>query len=166
MTKGRKVSIVRRMPVEISPATPSDVPDIVKLLLLQFREHDIPTSPEALVATVTGFFEDPTRGFILIAREDGRGVGIACLSATWTLEHGGKSLWLEELQVEPDKRSQGIGQALVRAAIEEARRFGAAAIDLEVEESHARAEHLYAREGWIRHTRNRWVNRLRKRPGE
>ena len=103
---------------------------------------------------------DRDRGFILVALNDKRPVGVAYVSFTWTLEHGGKSAWLEELYVVPDQRDRGIGRAMLQGVLQRARENGCAAVDLEVDTQHARAERLYAREGFKPHTRNRWVRAL------
>ena len=108
-----------------------------------------------------GVLTDPTRGAVLIAREHGAIVGVAYLSFVWTLEHGGLSSWLEELYVIPPRRGQGIGGRLLDQSLTLARARGCAAVDLEVEAEHARAETLYARAGFRRHTRARWVRLLR-----
>ena len=100
------------------------------------------------------------RGAVLVATLDGRVVGIAALSATWTIEHGGPAMWLEELYIEPPHRGHGVGRALLSAAADAARAHGAHTLDLEVEASHTRAANLYAREGFRRLERTRWVRRL------
>ncbi len=81
---------------------------------------------------------------------------------TWTLEHGGRSAWLEELYVQPEYRGRGIGQKLLAAAINRAREEGCRAIDLEVDRGHPRASHLYDREGFVRLARTRWVLKMKR----
>src|SRR5262249_57539716 len=88
---------------------------------------------------------DQERGAVLVEIVDRRVVGIAALSAMWTLEHAGPAMWLEELYVDPAHRQGGIGRLLLAAAGDEARARGALTLDLEVEASHARAANLYAR---------------------
>jgi GNAT superfamily N-acetyltransferase len=140
------------------------------LLANQFAEHAIALPGDRLEAGLAGLIGEPNRGFVLLASDgsarhparrelgaSGSVIGLACTSFTWSLEHGGLSAWLEELYVVPERRGEGVGTRLLSAAREKARAAGARAIDLEVEESHARAERLYVREGFRRHTRVRWV---------
>lgn len=148
------------MTPSISLATHTDLAPIVRLLGAQLAEHDIPATTEGLEKAVGGMLEDPRRGDILLARDGARTVGLAVLSYTWTLEHGGLSAWLDELYVEPELRSNGIGRALLLRAIDHARAQGAAAIDLEVVEGHERAANLYVREGFQRRHRARWMRPL------
>jgi GNAT superfamily N-acetyltransferase len=84
----------------------------------------------------------------------------ADVAFTWTLEHCGKSAWLDELYVVPEYRGKGIGAALLRAALEAAQRSGCAAVDLEVDEAHARAENLYVQAGFRPLGRSRWVKKI------
>jgi GNAT superfamily N-acetyltransferase len=123
--------------------------------------------PTHLLRALRGLVEEPSRGLVLAAYDDEesknknrRAIGIAVLSHTWTIEHGGRCTWLDELYVVPERRNAGLGRALIHAAIEAAKREGCAAMDLEVENDHARVESLYLREGFTRRTRNRFVRRL------
>lgn len=146
--------------VQIESATITDLPMVVELLSRQLRDHGITQSTTTLEHAVGGILEVPERGHVLIARLDGEIVGLACLSFMWTLEHGGTAVWLDELYVLPEKRGGGLGKALLRSALERARQIGAVAVDLEVDVDHARAEHLYEREGFVPHKRRRWVKFL------
>jgi GNAT superfamily N-acetyltransferase len=155
----------------IRTAALADLDAALDLLANQFAEHGISLPADRLEAGLAGLIADPNRGFVLLARDGsgsdagaassvacaGSAIGLSCTSFTWSLEHGGQSAWLEELYVVPERRGAGVGTRLLSAAREKARAAGARAIDLEVEESHARAERLYVREGFRRHTRVRWV---------
>ena len=145
---------------QVRLAQPADRDMALALLVAQLREHEIATPAAAIAAALDGLLAHPERGAVLVATLDGRVVGIAALSATWTIEHGGPAMWLEELYVEPSSRGRGIGRALLSAAADTARARGARTLDLEVEASHTRAANLYAREGFRRLERTRWVRRF------
>lgn len=70
-------------------------------------------------------------------------IGLAAISYAWTLEHGGKSAWLDELYVLPEHRSRGIGNALLEKVIEKVRMEGYSAIELESEEGPRNAARFY-----------------------
>jgi len=146
--------------LRIRPARRADRVAVVGLLVAQFREHRIRLAPRALDRAVAGILAHPARGRLILALVDRRTVGVAALGFTWPLEHGGRSAWLEELYVVPAARGRGIGTALLRVACRLAARCGAAAIDLEVDVRHRRAGRLYARAGFHRLPRTRWVRRL------
>src|SRR5262252_673533 len=146
--------------IQIRSAIPSDSEAVTALLMPQFDEHNIDLHADAVRTAVEGLLADDSRGFILIAFQAAAAIGVACVSFTWTLEHGGKSAWLDELFVVPEQRDRGIGRAMLQGVLQRARENGCAAVDLEVDTQHARAERLYAREGFKPHTRNRWVRAL------
>jgi GNAT superfamily N-acetyltransferase len=145
--------------MRIEAATVQDLPVLEGLLRAQFEEHAIPLDPRALSGAVRGLLSDEGRGAVLLAR-DPDPIGVAVLAYTWTLEHGGKSAWLDELFVVPEHRDRGVGRALLLRALQVAGASGCRAVDLEVDVEHARAEHLYAREGFAALPRKRWARRL------
>ena len=142
--------------MSIEPAARTDRDAVIALLAAQLEEHAIELAPARLAAAVDGVFAVPGRGSFLVAREDERVVGVAYLSFTWALEHGGHIGWLDELYVVPAHRGRGIGSALLEAVCAHARSAGCAAIDLEVEVGHERAMHLYERRGFRRLGRTRF----------
>jgi len=133
----------------------------IQLLKAQFEEHQIFLSLECLDAAVSGMIENGERGTMLVALEDQQPVGLAALSYLWTLEHGGLAAWLDELYVIPRCRGRGLGTALLDAARGVAKGAGCAAIDLEIDASHRRAEALYQRAGFEPLPSARWALRLR-----
>ena len=145
--------------VIVSPDV-GDSEAVIDLLAAQLAEHHIGTSRRAIAIAVDGMMKDDRRGFLLIAKDESRVVGVAYVSFTWTLEHGGKSAWLEELYVVPDRRESGIGRRLLASALEIAKAAGCAAVDLEVDAEHSRAAKLYSREGFRPLTRARWTRAL------
>ena len=151
-----------RMPesVTIRSPSPEERDSVVALLAAQLAEHHIGTPPAAIIKAVEGILGDARRGFILIATQDEKLVGVAFVSTVWTLEHGGESCWLEELYVVPDRRDRGIGARLLSAVLAEAKSRGWAAVDLEVDSQHQRATNLYSRHRFQPLPRARWVRSL------
>lgn len=133
---------------------------LVELLTRQLVEHDLPADRAAVARAVDGVLGDERLGFLLLARAGDDVVGVAYVARHWSLEHGGPSCWLEELYVLPPWRGRGLGAGLVRAACAQARALGCLAMDLEVTADHARAEHLYEREGFRELGRRRWARGL------
>lgn len=131
-----------------------------RLLLQQFEEHHIQVCPDDLEKAIAAVIDNENLGFFLMAQKDNRIIGIAYVSFNWTLEHCGKSAWLEELYVIPEWRNHGVGRSLLSTVIQRARSCGCAAIDLEVDQSHAQAENLYRRAGFFSLSRSRWVKDL------
>jgi GNAT superfamily N-acetyltransferase len=148
------------MDAAVRVARGADAPALVALLGRQLADHSVRPTEAALAEAVDGLLRHPARGRLLVAEREGAVVGVAALSFVWTLEHGGRSAWLDELFVEPAHRGSGIGTALLDAAIRAARSAGARAIDLEIESGHERARALYERAGFARHARERWMRAL------
>lgn len=150
--------------LEIRAPLESELSDLAALLVTQLREHGTELSDAEIARAARGLFRRPQRGQFLIARESGALVGFAALSFLWTLERGGRAAWLDELYVLPDRRGHGIGEALLRAALEAAREAGALAVDLEIESGHERAAALYRRAGFAPLPRSRWARDLAPAP--
>jgi len=129
-------------------------------LVQQLTEHSVDASAEQLSCVLEKIVADAARGFVLLARENGRIVGIAYIATILSAEHCGLVAWLEELYVMPSHRSRWIGTALMAAMIERVRTAGIVAIDLEIDAGHSRAESLYRRLGFRPLNRSRWVKEL------
>ena len=144
----------------ISPAAVRDCSECARLLVGQLGEHGVDTSTERLSDLLEAVVANEGRGFVLLARADEYVVGVAYAATILSAEHGGLVAWHEELYVTPSYRSLGIGSALLAAVVERAHKAGVAAVDLEVDASHSRAESLYRRFGFRRLNRSRWVKEL------
>ena len=140
-----------------SAARPDELDAICGLLTAQLAEHAIPLAPQLLAEAVRTALADDHKALILLARQDGRPVGVAFVSFQSSLERGGRIMWLEELYVLPELRGRGTGTALLRAALDAARIRGCRSVELEVETSHARAANLYARAGFQPLARVHWA---------
>jgi GNAT superfamily N-acetyltransferase len=136
----------------------------LQLLQLQFAEHKIDLEAEDLRRALRALMVDASLGAVLLAY-DPEPIAIAVLSFTWTLEHGGRVAWLDELFVLHEHRGRGVGLAMLTRALEVAAQAGCRAVDLEVDAQHARAERLYEREGFRRLLRSRWSKTLAPRRG-
>ncbi len=146
--------------IRIRPATPDDLQEVTDLLAAQLAEHDIPIARADLQFAAEGILRVPDRGFVLLAMDQSGAVGVACVSYSWTVERGGMVAWLDELYVAPSMREHGIGNELLGEVIAMAGAAGCRTVELEVDTSHARAEHLYRRHGFTNMPRRRWTRPL------
>jgi ribosomal protein S18 acetylase RimI-like enzyme len=144
----------------IRQAVPTDLGNLLDLLENQFNENQIPFEAESQIAALSYFLAHKELGLVLIALEEDQAVGFAVITLTWTLEHGGKSAWVDELFVLPEYRNEGLGSTLLEGVLEAARNLGCRAVDLEVVVDQSRAERLYQRYGFRKLERNRWVKSL------
>jgi GNAT superfamily N-acetyltransferase len=144
----------------IAPATVDDCPQCAALLVGQLREHGVDASANQLAEMLESVVADARRGFLLLARENGRIIGVAYVATILSAEHCGLVGWLEELYVLSEHRSRGVGTALLTAILERAFAIGVVAMDLEIDSSHRRVESLYRRFGFQSLERSRWVRKL------
>jgi ribosomal protein S18 acetylase RimI-like enzyme len=84
---------------------------------------------------------------VFIARVDGVIVGSLTL-VLYRIATGLKA-WIEDVVVDEAARGHGVGEALNRAALDEARRHGAKAVSLTSRPSRQAANRLYARIGFM-----------------
>jgi len=82
-------------------ATEQDCAQCAALLVEQLREHDVHVSAESLCRVLKRVIADEQRGFVFLARVEGRIVGVAYVAAILSVEHRGPAAWLEELYVAP-----------------------------------------------------------------
>ena len=143
--------------ITIIEATIDQLPQALGLLRAQFGEHTVAIDQATTERGLRQMLLSPSLGWVLLAMEGEKPIGIAVSPFTWTLERGGLTAWLDELYVIPEKRGNGVGQRLLQASIEKAQKAGCAALELEVEAGHERAANLYAREGFQRLPRVRWA---------
>ena len=100
--------------LNIRPATPNDIPEILKLIR-ELAEYE--KAPEQAVATAEnlkrdGFSSNP-KFLVLIAEWDGEPAGFALFFYTYSTWRGQPTLFLEDLFVRPRFRKRGIGKALL-----------------------------------------------------
>jgi GNAT superfamily N-acetyltransferase len=106
-------------------------------------------SPEwARIALLDAIGSD--RSTVLVAAADGDGGSIAgfCTAYLDLLSvRYGLRCWVEDLAVDPEQRSRGIGAGLLTAAREWAAAHGASHLELDSAEARTEAHRFYEREG-------------------
>jgi len=143
--------------LSIDRARPTDQDAVVALLAAQMAEHRVRSETEKLLQVFHRILGDERSGFVLVARLHSEIVAVVYVATILSVEHGGRTGWLEELYVTPRQRKRGIGSALLNSVIKLACELGLVALDLEVDADHQPAESLYARFGFRRLPRSRWV---------
>jgi GNAT superfamily N-acetyltransferase len=101
-------------PLILRPATPLDVPTILRFI----RElADFEREPNAVVATEADLLRDgwgtPARFTAIIAEYNGAPAGFALYFTTYSTWRGHHGIRLEDLYVTPSLRGHGIGKALL-----------------------------------------------------
>ena len=73
---------------------------------------------------------DQSRGYVVVAEDQGAIVGVITTSCNVAMRYGGEYAQIEELVVDAKGRGKGIGARLVNAAIDTARQRGCMEIGL------------------------------------
>lgn len=145
-SSGSETEDMEKSGTQIRQAEGRDARDVGRLLHDFNREYDEPTpAVEELATTVAGLLEADA-ATVLLAGEGPD--GIALLRFRPGLWSPGLETYLQELYVAPPLRGQGIGRALLTAAIDLARERGADSIDLNTAETDTAARGLYESMGF------------------
>ncbi len=119
-----------------------DDADVIGRLLYAFnREYDEPTPPPSALAERMRQLLDGGDTLVLLAGDGPDGLAVLRFrAAIWST---GLECYLAELYVTPARRGQGLGRALMEAALREARNRGADTMDIGVDEPDLAARRLY-----------------------
>jgi ribosomal protein S18 acetylase RimI-like enzyme len=125
--------------IEIVETPTDEVVTALARLLPQLSSATPPTASElaAIIADGQTFF---------VARVDG--VIVGCLTLVLYRIPTGLKAWIEDVVVDEAARGSGVGEALNLAAIDEARRRGANAVNLTSRTAREAANRLYQRIGF------------------
>ena len=151
--------------IKFDVARQSDLPRLVELLGILFEsEAEFSANVEKQRAAVQAILADPDKGKIYVAREGREVVAMASLLYTISTAEGGKAAIFEDLVTAPEHRKRGIGAALLRHVIEQARAEGVLRITLLTDMQNERAQTMYRRVGFVGSPMKPMRLKLRKGP--
>jgi len=132
------------------PATPKDLPQMVRLLGELF-EHEAEFTPNAAKqeSALGMILADPDIGRLYVARDGAKVVAMASLLFTVSTAEGGRAALFEDLVVRSDYRKQGIGAKLLEYVIGQARNEGVLRLTLLTDMQNEQAQALYRRLGFV-----------------
>ena len=141
------------MSVEFGAATREDLPQLVALLGILFsQEAELVPDDTKQSRALAKILADESVGRIHVAREVGTIVAMASVLYSISTAEGGLAASFEDFVVLPDHRGKGIGQALLRHVIAEARREGVLRLTLLTDKQNERAQALYRKVGFAEST--------------
>jgi ribosomal protein S18 acetylase RimI-like enzyme len=141
-------------------ALASEAEALVDLARAFHAEDGHPLSPDgesALRRIVSG--EPLARCWII--RRAGHVVGYLVVTLGYSIEHGGRDGFIDDLYLLPSARGRGIGAAVVDFALEQARLLGIITLHLEVDPKNERATSLYRSRGFAEDGRRLMSLRLK-----
>ena len=135
--------------LNISVATPKDIPKLCELLYSLFNQESeftahLKTQEKGLAAVIGG----SSVGDILVARKNGEIVGMVNILYTISTALGERVALLEDMVVSPSARGQGIGSTLIDHAIRYAKEQGCKRITLLTDSDNKGAQRFYERHGF------------------
>ena len=138
------------MAVEFGTASHKELPQLVDLLGHLFaQEAEFHPDAEKQRRGLEAILSNPSIGKLFVAREGRRVVAMASLLYTISTAEGGKAALFEDLVVHPEERKRGIGEALLKHVVEQARAEGILRITLLTDMQNERAQAMYRRAGFV-----------------
>lgn len=97
------------MPLTIRPAARADVPHLVDWNAAMAQETEAKWLDRHVLARgVEGVFDDPRRGFYLVAEREGVAVGSLMVTFEWSDWRCGDFWWIQSVYVRPEYRRRGV----------------------------------------------------------
>jgi GNAT superfamily N-acetyltransferase len=127
-------------------ASAADAPVVARLLHDFNTEFDTPSPGiEVLAERLRTLLDEPSTLAYLVG---GPAVGVALVTLRTNVWYEGPVALLDELYVAPDRRSSGLGAAMIRRLIADANEIGVAAIEINVDSGDVDAQRFYERQGF------------------
>lgn len=137
------------MPVGIRTAQPSEAERILPMYEWLFAppgSRPPAWNPERAAGALAGAIAADDTAVLVAENDDGQLVGLCTAYLDLHSVRFGPRCWVEDLAVDPDHRSLGIGARLLDEAREWARGRGATHLELDSGEARADAQRFYERE--------------------
>ena len=133
------------MSVTIRSAERSDISHLVQWNAAMAWETEQKTLDLAVLERgVTAVFDEPRRGFYLVAEHDGTPAGCLLVTYEWSDWRAGDFWWIQSVYVVSEARRAGVFRSLYANVAQRARAARAVGLRLYVETENERAQRTYA----------------------
>jgi GNAT superfamily N-acetyltransferase len=133
------------MSIAIRAATRADIHAIAQWNVAMAWETERKSiDPALLERGVTAVFDEPRRGFYLVAERAGEPVGCLLVTYEWSDWRAGDFWWIQSVYVVESARREGVFRQLYDDAQQRAKQAGAVGMRLYVETENERAQRTYA----------------------
>lgn len=135
--------------VEIRDATPTDLPDLKRMVQALAEHHDdVPqVTLEILQRDIFGVVPWI---YVIVAEAEGTAVGYAALCPLIKLQMGVRGIDMHHLFVESGFRGQGIGKQLIKSAMQKARELSCSQMSVGTHPDNLNAQAVYLACGFER----------------
>jgi len=143
---GCERSVMRNDDIDIRIAGDADGDSLVRFNCAMALETEDKTLPEAIVKRgVRGVFDDPRRGFYVVADHAGEIVAALMVTYEWSDWRNADFWWIQSVYVTPSFRGKGVYRGLHAFVRERAREAGGVCgLRLYVEKDNTGAQSVYA----------------------
>lgn len=138
------------MDIELATIATGELWEAFQRLIPQLTSNNPPPSRDDLAALV----KSESTTLLIVRHPDGRGPIVGAASLTVYRVPTGVRAIIEDVIVDESLRGQGIGEGLVRHALEVAREKGASGVSLTSNPKREAANQLYLRMGFVRRETN------------
>jgi ribosomal protein S18 acetylase RimI-like enzyme len=135
------------MQMKIRPAIANDAPAAVGLMA-QLNEFGHGQVDAGVEDRLRAMLQLPQYAIFVAEDDSGQVAGLLTASHRWTLWHAGPCALIEELVVDERARGQGIGRALIQAALDWAKSEGCSEVEVSTELDNTAAQAFYRRLGF------------------
>jgi GNAT superfamily N-acetyltransferase len=133
------------MSITIRIATRDDIAHIAQWNSAMAWETERKTlEPAVIERGVTAVFDEPRRGFYLVAERAGEPAGCLLITYEWSDWRAGDFWWIQSVYVVESARREGVFRQLYEDAKQRAEQSGAVGLRLYVETENERAQRTYA----------------------
>ena len=130
-------------------ATPADRDEAIRLVRgLMIELGGNPAPPESLFGVFDELVAGEGSGFVVIAEDDGIARAVCTASFVTALRTVGRYVILQEMFVEPEARSTGVGRAVIEFALKHAADSGCQVVELGTPREGQRQIEFYERAGF------------------
>tara|TARA_R110002167_G_scaffold9121_10_gene41587 strand:- start:1349 stop:1831 length:483 start_codon:yes stop_codon:yes gene_type:complete len=137
------------MPLQITPASITDIPELCSLLTYLFtQEQEFTSDTKAQERGLRSVITNPQIGHILVARQGGDIIAMVNLLYTISTALGERVALLEDMVVLATARGKGVGSALLGHALEFAKQQHCKRITLLTDPDNQEAHRFYQKNGF------------------
>ena len=129
-------------------AMPGDLERLVPLVADFHAFEHVTMTDTARRRAVANLLDDPKLGRIWRIELDAVLIGYIAIGFGYSIEFGGRDGFLDEFYLTKAHRGRGLGRQVLRQVKDQLPRHGVHALHLEVHPDNARAQGLYAAEGF------------------
>lgn len=132
------------MHFQLRTATPADLQILLdhnQAMAMETENRHL--KDEVIRAGLSAVLNDPSKGFYLVAEDDGTVVGNLMITFEWSDWRNGIMWWFQSVYVKPDYRGKGVFKQMYQHIMSEAKANDVRELRLYVEKENVRAQKVY-----------------------